>query len=271
MYESRIDGAIPVLTGRALASRALPAGVATWVEHRGNLELAQHRHAEAVIALLLHGTYDERVDGRMVHPTPATVLVKPPETPHANAIGRAGTHTVLWQIAPDAIDGELRPFLQRPAIYLDARVCRVTDALRRELSQRDDAAPLATEALLFELLAIVQECHAGKGYNASGQWLNRVRERLHDASETPSLSALAREADVHRAHLARGFRNAFGCTIGEYWRSVRLQRLAERLRANHGNIASCAAEMGFYDQAHLTRWFRRAYGVTPGEYARRAW
>src|SRR5262245_57336166 len=54
---------IPVLTGSSIAARRAGPFEVSLVEHRGDVALARHRHAEAVIGLLLRVTYDEWMDG----------------------------------------------------------------------------------------------------------------------------------------------------------------------------------------------------------------
>jgi AraC family transcriptional regulator len=264
------ESSIPVITGRSLASARLPDCEVALVEHGHDLTLARHRHSEAVIGLLVRGTYDESIAGRTVHPGPATVLIKPPETPHANRIGRSGTDTILVQIPAARLSDDWLNLFARPAIYLDTSVMGLTQAMLRELHRADSMATLGLGSLIMELTTIVcRGSRRGRGYSARQSWLQRVREQLHDVTNPqPALEDLATTAGVHRAHLAKAFRAAFGCTVGEYLRSVRLQRFADRLVATEIPIARLAVELGFYDQPHLTRCFRRAFGHTPMRWRR---
>jgi AraC family transcriptional regulator len=77
------------------------------------------------------------------------------------------------------------------------------------------------------------------------------------------VAVLAREAGVHRVHLARTFRDHFGVPITEYARQLRLQA-AGRLLADDLPLAGVAARAGFADQSHLTRVMHEAWGITPG-------
>ncbi|MGH7467174.1 MAG: AraC family transcriptional regulator [Longimicrobiales bacterium] len=261
---------IPVMTGRSLASRTLPEFEISLVEHFGGVALPCHRHQEAVIALLLRGRYDESVAGRTVTPTRATVLVKPPETPHANEIGGEGTDTILIQLSPhNPLSAPLRADLNDTFVLTDSRVPRLGEMLLAELQRNDDVAAVSLESLVVELLAVLrrQDRRRGTGYSPRQAWLARAREYLHDQpAETFSLQQLATMLGVHRSHLARAFRMAFGCTIGEYLRFVRVQRLALQLESTDTPLARLAPELGFYDQSHLTRCFRQVYGVTPSDY-----
>lgn len=260
-----------MLTGREIGSRSAGPFEISLVEHRGDVTLERHRHAEAVIGLLLSGVYDEWLDGRMVEPARASLLIKPPETPHANRIGRTGTQTVLIQVRPDRIPADLQEVLARPSIHIHARVAALGEDFLRELRQPGGASPIGLEALAYELLAIAHRGRggAGVGYSPRQRWVSRVRERINDSlSEPASLADLAGHAGVERSHLARTFRVAFGCTVGEYVRAARLERAARRLRSGDEPLSRIALDLGFADQAHLTRTFRAAYGVPPGRYRR---
>jgi AraC-like DNA-binding protein len=73
---------------------------------------------------------------------------------------------------------------------------------------------------------------------------------------------------VHQATLARGFRRAFGCSIGDMQRRLRLERALLDLADSAQPLAQVAQRAGFYDQSHFTNLFRRSYGITPARYRR---
>ncbi|ATY31739.1 helix-turn-helix domain-containing protein [Sphingomonas psychrotolerans] len=98
-------------------------------------------------------------------------------------------------------------------------------------------------------------------------WLQIATEALADLADVPELRVrdLARIAGVHPVHLARVFREHFGCSPGTAIRRTRIERVAAAL-SRRRSIAALAAEHGFADHAHLTRCFRAAYGVTPSAF-----
>ncbi len=75
---------------------------------------------------------------------------------------------------------------------------------------------------------------------------------------------LAREAGVHRVHLARAFRDHFGESVTLFARRVRLEAAQRLIAAGGISLAQAAARAGFADQSHLTRVMRAALGLTPG-------
>jgi AraC family transcriptional regulator len=83
-----------------------------------------------------------------------------------------------------------------------------------------------------------------------------------------SVALIAALAGVHPTHLARVFRQAFGCSPGELMRWRRVERAADLLARSRLTAAEIAAAVGFVDQSHMTRAFRSLYGLTPGAWRR---
>ena len=84
-----------------------------------------------------------------------------------------------------------------------------------------------------------------------------------------SASSIAAASGVHSVTLARGFRRAYGCTLGEYIRR-RIERAIEKLRTSSAPLAEIALANGFADQSHFSNLFRRYTGVTPSRFRRAA-
>jgi AraC family transcriptional regulator len=73
---------------------------------------------------------------------------------------------------------------------------------------------------------------------------------------------------VHPVTLARGFRRAYGCSVGAYLRRLRVARAAQRLAETDDALAEIALEAGFADQSHFSNLFRRETGVSPSAFRR---
>jgi AraC family transcriptional regulator len=91
-----------------------------------------------------------------------------------------------------------------------------------------------------------------------------VHASVPDAVVT--LAGVAEAVGVHPSHLARSFRCAYGKTVGEYARALRLDWATAQLALEDATLAEIAVRAGFADQSHFTRAFRRQTGVTPGRY-----
>lgn len=81
----------------------------------------------------------------------------------------------------------------------------------------------------------------------------------------PPLTALERRVGINRNKLALGFKNLFGVTIGEFGRSLSLERartLLQRRQLPNRHVANLA---GYADPGSFSKAFRLEYGVLPSE------
>jgi AraC family transcriptional regulator len=104
---------------------------------------------------------------------------------------------------------------------------------------------------------------------AGAPWLREAEIYLRDNSASAiRAEEVAAAVGVHRSHLMREFRRTFRQTMGEYLRTVRLERACQLLRNSELAFAEIAAAAGFSDQSHLNRTLKSHLGVTPGEFVR---
>jgi AraC family transcriptional regulator len=230
--------------------------------------LARHTHDRACVAVMLEGSFDLDIGGR-VHPCPPTaVATEPAGEPHANSIGLSGAHVLVVQ--PDANRVELlRPFagmLEHPSHRHHAGIAGSAARLARELDRPDDLASLAAEAGVLEMLVALGRLEPALE-QVPPPWLLRAQELVHARFREPlQIGEVARVVDVHPAHLARAFRQHFRVPLGSYVRRLRLDWAASRLADSAESLANVAVAAGFADQSHLTRAFKRHTGHTPGAY-----
>lgn len=121
--------------------------------------------------------------------------------------------------------------------------------------------------LTMELLGRMSRSTKAPG--ARPPWLRAVVDYVRGhLSEPSSLAAVAGAVGVHPAHLSRVFRKHYGCTIGEYSRTLRLDRACAALLEHDRPLEDVVLEAGFSDQSHFSRAFKAHTGLTPGQYRR---
>jgi AraC family transcriptional regulator len=150
----------------------------------------------------------------------------------------------------------------------DEHLASLAERLRWALRERDCLTDLVTESLVLEMLGdtLRREQPDVRG----ARWLLRVREYLDaHALEGPSAAELAALTGVHPVHLARTFRRAFGCSMGEYARRMQVARALSLLKDESLSLSSIAYLAGFADQSHMTRRLRTHTGLTPLAWRRR--
>ena len=75
---------------------------------------------------------------------------------------------------------------------------------------------------------------------------------------------LAAAAGVSMRQLERLFRAELGCTPGEHYRRLRLERARQLARQTELPLAEIAAACGFGSTSHFSRRYRARFGVSPG-------
>jgi AraC family transcriptional regulator len=239
--------------------------------HPGGTSLAWHRHAGPTICFVYRGAFAERYAGITFDCTPGTLKITPAEEPHSNRFGREETRGLLIEAEPAGLArlGPHARILEDRASFRDPHLSFLGSRLLAEVRAGDVAAPLAVEGLLLEVLA--GAARAGQ-LNVRGttlpRWVTRARDLLHDPGRVGSLGELAQAVGVHPVTLARGFRKAYGCSVGAYLRRLRLARAAERLAETEDSLAEIALEAGFADQSHFSNLFRRETGLSPSAFRR---
>lgn len=234
--------------------------------------LPRHVHDRTCVALPIDGAFDSIMLGRSHWSEPGMIVTEPAGEVHANRFGPGGTRIVIVQ--PDSGREELlrpcRGFLDAINHVTDPRATLLARRLMAELASPDDSSALAVEALALEVLVVGARATAADADRPAPPWLLRVRDRLRDECLRPhDLQSLAADAGVHPAHLTRAFRRRFGCSIGSYVRSARLDWAVGRMTTSGDLLAEIAIAAGFADQSHFTRVFRRRFGWTPARYRAR--
>ena len=217
----------------------------------------RHEHGSAHVVAVLAGGFVEREPSGWRDVNPGTIRVSGPAR-HDCDFGPQGARCLVVEVEDDALE-------RLPASRFlpeDGWLVRVARRLDAAVSSADPARGFAVPGLAAELLAQVTRRLEGRA-GPPPPWLARVRELLHDSAGVVPVAELAREAGVHRVHLARTFREHHGVPVTGYARQLRLEA-ARRHVARGLPLAQAALRAGFADQSHLTRAMRASWGVTPG-------
>ena len=258
----------PVTLGRRLKTVNASGFVLTETTHQPNHELPRHNHELANIAFVLNGSFSEILDRRTIDCYPQSVLVKPSGEPHANRYGRDGMRCLLIEVQPRKLAalGSWSEALDRVQHFREGTLSSLGTRFYKEFRLMDSASPLAIEGLVLELIADLSR-RAIHSERKPARWLERAREILHaHSSETLRLNDIARAVDIHPVHLAREFRKAYGCTLGEYLRGLRIEFCCTRLASSDDSLVEIALTAGFASQSHFSRVFKRHTGTTPSEF-----
>ena len=234
--------------------------------YQGGSALPWHEHDEGYLCLVAAGAYTQQSGSGELDCRRGLLLAHPAGHRHANRFGPDGARCISIFLEDEPGGGTARLLSDHRQLRL-AEAQRLLSRIERELRATDDAAPLALQAAVLELVALA--CRADGERRPA--WLHRVLQRLHDDPlATPSLQELAVLAGVHPSHLARSFQKAQGSTVGDYQRGLRIELARRALDDPRQSIAQVAAVAGFSDQSHFARVFKRITGETPRDYRHKA-
>ena len=162
---------------------------------------------------------------------------------------------------------QLRGFTKMSKL-LEEKLRQVFRVIRPSSTTREVQTAMVEFIELMAAELLEETSDGATSIDAAQRNADRVRECLHgDATATPELSALAKQAEVSRFRVLRTFKLRYGLPPHAYLLSVRVALAQKALREGH-QPAQVAAQYGFFDQSHLTRHFKRFLGVTPAQYAR---
>lgn len=239
--------------------------------HKNGAELPWHHHESPTICFVLQGSFTEAWRGGSIMCTSSTLKVTPAGERHCDHFGRGDVRGLLIETQENFVTA-IRPYsaiLDERVSFTGGLVPAIAWRFYNEMLRTDAAAPLAMEGLLLELLAAASRLQDQNGTSGRPQWLEQARERIHaDLAARPSLTGLAESVGVHPVTLARAFRRAFGCTVGEYVRSLRIERATRQLAETDLPLAVIALAEGFSDQSHFSNLFRQHNGLSPFQFRR---
>ncbi len=237
---------------------------------RSEDEVETHRHDDAHFVLVLSGVYISSALHAPAQAPAPTLVFNPAGTTHRDRFldGRGSFMTV--SLDPAMLRGaeELQAAQQCATVLADRASVAAAFRIAREIGRGGDPALL--EAGAWEVLASLHRASAS-GRRALPGWAHQAYEAVMDMAADTHLriADLAAALGVHPVHLARVFRQAWGCSPGDLLRWRRVEQASGLLRRPNLRMADVALSAGFADQSHMTRAFQEQYGMTPTSYRRK--
>lgn len=231
--------------------------------------MPRHTHETAHVSIVLRGSFTERCGHKERSSEASTLIIHPPDEDHAVTFHGAGARVFSFHVKAQ-LHERVRDFtkiLDAPATFQGGRPTLLAAQLYRESKTPDGVAPLMVEALALEIVAAVSRRADSLRERSVPRWLGRAREHLHaHFAESVSFTSLAETVGVHPVYLAREFRRAFGRTMGEYVRGLRIETACRAISGSDLPFDEIALAVGFYDQSHFSNAFKRWTGTTPAQY-----
>lgn len=144
-----------------------------------------------------------------------------------------------------------KPFSVKELQLTVNNLIQKTDKLRKKYKNQfittSDEVPLASVDQLF---------------------LEKVIQHIKNNMENPNLSVddLANQICLSSSQLTRKLQALLHQSPGQLIRNIRLQKAAELIKGNAGNIAEICFQTGFNDQAYFSKAFKKQFGSSPSSY-----
>jgi len=167
---------------------------------------------------------------------------------------KATTENKLEGLETGADDYLIKPFNPEELKIRVRNLIKIRQQIREKYQSQMLIKPAvavihSTQKLFIEKLTGIIEKH-----------LNDDRFNVED---------LCIEIAMSRAQLHRKIKAVVNLSTTEFIRNFRLQKAAELLKQDAGNIAEITYSVGFSSQAYFTKLFQEQFGCTPSEYKKR--
>jgi AraC family transcriptional regulator len=238
-------------------------------EFAANVELSKHSHRNSGFCLILDGEYKESYGRTVLELKPSRVKFQPAGELHSDVYGGQRVHCFIVELEPEwLLRMNASAFVgSDPMVHRESEVVWTMLKLRKEFRSMDEEAPLAIESLVLDLIAQTSRKRKTMLQDNQLSWLHEARDFINDEFSQPlTLSKVAKSVSVHPVHLANSFRRRYGCTVGEYVRSRRIEFACHRISTSKDSLADVALAAGFSNQSHFSRTFKRVTGSTPASY-----
>ena len=232
----------------------------------------RHTHDQFGIGLIERGAQKSASGRGMVEAGAGDMItVNPGEVHDGKPFDARGRRWRMLYLEPGRVLDAAHDIAPGTAFEFTAPVIRDAVLVARFRALFDAATAegmLRSEAALLALIArLLQPVPRDRPALVAG--VAAARERIDDdPSTTPSLAALAAEAELSRYQFLRAFTRLTGLPPHAYLLQRRVQQARSLVRSGMA-LADAAAASGFADQSHMTRCFVRSFGLTPGSFAQR--
>lgn len=119
---------------------------------------------------------------------------------------------------------------------------------------------IATMLTKYIMLENMVHSHRSKNLKTISAYVNlHLKDRL-------SAESISRATHISKSGIYKCIRNSYGCTLGEFIRSRRIEKSLPLLEGTELSILDIAEEVGFTDIAYFSKSFKRVQGVSPTKY-----
>ncbi|MDW7673247.1 MAG: PocR ligand-binding domain-containing protein [Bacillota bacterium] len=111
-----------------------------------------------------------------------------------------------------------------------------------------------------------------KGNNVKNrQVVDQVTKYIRDNyQQNPSLEEIASQVYLSPYYLSHVFKQEMGCTVMDYFTSVKMEAAKKLLRDPKYNVVEVSEKLGYNDPSYFTKVFKKKEGITPTKFKQKA-
>lgn len=236
--------------------------------YQPQLRQPRHTHSLASFSFVLAGSYVEKLGRQTSSRTASTVVFHPPHESHSvDFEDKTRILSVHFNFQLFTRIREHSPILDESSSHRSETICWLGNRIYREFVRMDAFSRLSIEGLVLELLAQASREKTDTCDKSIPHWLEQARDFIRDNfKDSFEFEDLVKIAGVHPVYLSRAFRKAFGCSVGEYVRRLRVEFAAQQIRTTAEPLGEIGHTAGFADHSHFNRTFKNFYNLNPSEY-----
>lgn len=154
---------------------------------------------------------------------------------------------------------------------LSPRIRQVADELGRLMLAEPGAGPQQTELVAELMVGVIERFTDWRGVGGTEWRMDwRVRRAIasirRDPAAVTSLTGLARQSGLSRAHFFRLFEQAAGMPPRVFINMLRVETAVADIMDGTRSMTEISDNLGFSVPAHFTRFFRDHAGAAPREF-----
>ncbi len=167
---------------------------------------------------------------------------------------KAATEDKLQGLEIGADDYLIKPFDEKELKIRIKNLIKIRRQMRKKFQSQmlikpsEVVVPSSQKMFIEKLTAIIEE---------------------NISAENLSVEMLCEKIGMSRTQLHRKIKAITNQSTSEFVRNFRLQRAADLIKNDFGNMAEVAYKVGFNSQAYFTKSFQEVYGCTPSDYKKK--
>jgi AraC family transcriptional regulator len=259
--------------GQLLRRRDVAGLVLAEVGYEPGDRVPRHGREAAHVCLVRQGRCTEALGRRSWAGGPGAVVYHPAGEVYALRFDDAPARLFHVELGPGWAARARGECAGLPAGGLEVRggtAAALALRLYQEFHRTDAAAPLVVEGLALELVGeLARAARPPRRARPAPAGVARAWDLLEKRfAEGLKVEGLAKAVGVHPVHLSGAFRRAYGCTIGERVRQLRVACAAAQLAQTDRPLEAVARRAGFCSLSHLSAGFKKQTGLTPSAFRR---